>query len=69
VRDARSAELAAERVGARLGVALVGEELAAGEIVEERLDLARVFRVRRELARELGAGVLSPGEQRDRAAA
>jgi len=54
-------------VHARLGIAVVGKELAADEIVEQRDDLAGVVGVRRELASELGAGVLPPREERDRA--
>jgi hypothetical protein len=54
-------------VHARLGVAVVGEEFAANELVEQRRDLAGVVGVRRELATELGAGVLPPREERDRA--
>jgi hypothetical protein len=54
-------------VHARLGIAVVGEELAADEIVEQRRDLAGVLSVWRELASELGTGVLPPREERDRA--
>jgi hypothetical protein len=54
-------------VHARLGIAVVGEEFAADEIVEQRRDLAGVLSVRLELASELGAGVLPPREERDRA--
>jgi hypothetical protein len=67
VLDARRAELPCQRVRARLRVAIVGEELAADEIVEQRRDLAGVVGVRRELASELGAGVLPPREERNRA--
>jgi hypothetical protein len=67
--DAGGAELPPERVGARLGIAVVGEKLAADELVEKRRDLVGGFGVRRELADKLGAGVLPPREERDRALA
>jgi hypothetical protein len=54
-------------VHARLGIAVVGKELAADEIVEQRGDLAGVVGVRRELASELGAGVFCRARSADRA--
>jgi len=67
VLDARRAELPCQRVRARLGIAVVGEQFAADEIVEQRRDLAGIVGMRLELALELGAGVLPPREERDRA--
>jgi hypothetical protein len=67
VLDARRAELPRQRMRARLRIAIVGEELAENKIGEQRRDLVAVVGVRRELASELGAGVLPPREERDRA--
>jgi hypothetical protein len=53
VRDPRRTELRRERVGTRVRIAIVGEELAADEIIEERFDLAGILGAARQLAREL----------------
>lgn len=49
VRDARDAELAPERVRAGVGVAVVGEEILPGEVVEERRYVAGTIGVPGEL--------------------
>src|SRR5688572_22694090 len=66
VADARRAVFARKDVRALLGEALVGELLLLLQLVEQGLHLPRAFRVRGELALELGARVLAPGEQPQR---
>src|SRR5258706_568286 len=63
VRDARRAVLARQRMGARLRVAFVRQELALRQVFEERLEMVLGPRVRRELAAQLGAAVLPPREK------
>lgn len=62
VADPRRAILAREDVRALLCEALVGELLPLLQLVQQGLQLARAFRVRGELALELGARVLAPRE-------
>src|SRR5438132_12589442 len=53
-------------MGTGFGVALVRELLPLRELGEQQLERLRRFGVRRELARELGAGVLTPREVPER---
>jgi len=62
VADVRRAVLAGKDVRALLREALVGELLLLLQLVEQGLQLPGARRVRRELALELGARMLAPGE-------
>ena len=66
VADVRRAVLAGKDVRALLCEALVGELLLLLQLVEQGLQRPRALRVRRELAFELGAGMLAPGEVPER---
>src|SRR5438874_8800610 len=65
--DLRRAVLARERVRARLGIALIGELLAARELGEHRLQGFGGVGVRRELACQLRARMLAPHQVSERA--
>ncbi len=50
-------------MGARFGVALVGQELAPRKVVHQRFEIVPGSDVSRELATELAATVLAPREE------
>ena len=55
----------------RTGKALVGQQTIAGELIEHSAEFRGIFIVAdmpRELARKLGAAMVAPSQQRDRAA-
>jgi hypothetical protein len=63
VRDARRAVLARQAVRPRFGVALVGKLLVPDQTVQQPCELFGGLGVRRQFARQLGAGVFPPSEQ------
>ena len=63
VGDPRRAVLAGQLVCPRFGVALIRELLASRQLVEQPLECLGRLGAWRELARQLAAGMLAPGEQ------
>src|SRR6185503_8012522 len=67
VANARDAEFARERVGARFGHPVLGQELSPDELVEQEFEGFGRFGVLGEFPDELGATVIAPHEQPERA--